>query len=191
MAAREYPGIYCNGKIELSGDIALPEGTRVVIRTVEEEPWDKEARAQLGKVIIAGFGLAGRWVADIFDRHGISYTIVEKNPATVEVQTDLGNEIIEGDVGEEETLLRAGIREASILALTVPDEDAVLRATAVAKRLKPEIYVVARTTYSSKGLEASQLGADAVIKAEQAVARQFYEMLQSKLRTEQEEDGAP
>ena len=70
---------------------------------------------------------------------------------------------------------------ASILALTIPDEEAVLAATSLARRLRPEIYILARTNYSSKGMQASQLGADDVIKAEQAVALQFYDRLSRRL----------
>ena len=80
-----------------------------------------------------------------------------------------------------ETLERAGLREAGILALTIPDEDAVLKGIALARRLRPDIYIIARTNYSSKGMRASQLGADDVVKAEQAVALQFYQRLSQHL----------
>lgn len=186
MAKREYLGVVCDGRIELVEQVDLPEGCKVLVKPIEAEtPGWKD----LGKVIIAGYGLAGRWVADIFHRHGIGYTIIEKNADTVRTQRELGHQIVLGDVADEKTLRRAGIEEASILALTVPDEEAVLLAIETAKHIKPDIYIVARTTYSSKGMEASQLGADAVIKAEQAVARQFYEMLQDKLRDENEASG--
>ncbi len=98
-------------------------------------------------------------------------------------QRELGRTAVQGDISDPQTLEKAGITEASILALTIPDEQAVLRAVTTARRLRPAIYIVARTTYASAGLEATRLGADDVIKAEQAVARQFYEMLQRKLAT--------
>ena len=88
----------------------------------------------------------------------------------------------EGDATDTKTLIDAGLNTASALALTIPDEEAVLQATSLAKRLRPDIYIIARTTYSSKGMQASQLGADVVIKAEQAVALQFYEKLSERIR---------
>jgi voltage-gated potassium channel Kch len=178
----EYQGTVRNGYVELEGPVNWPDGTRVVVRVATPAPAETQGK-DLGPVIIAGFGLAGRWVADIFDRHGIEYTLVDSNPQTVEVQRGLGRSVIEGDIADEETLRRAGIREAAILALTVPNEQVVLRATELARRLKPDIYIVARTTHSSAGMEASRLGADEVVKAEQAVARQFYEMLLRKLNS--------
>jgi len=134
-----------------------------------------------GHVIIVGFGLAGRCVADLLDRAGMSYTIIERNPVTVETQRALGRRVVAGDASDAQTLSEAGLDRASILALTIPDEEAVLEATSLARRLRPEIYIIARTNYSSKGMQASQLGADDVIKAEQAVALQFYDRLSRRL----------
>jgi Trk K+ transport system NAD-binding subunit len=164
--------------VRLDGPVDWVDGTRVLIRVAELEP---VGHAELGPVIIAGFGLAGRWVADIFTRHQIDYVIVDTNPETAESQKRLGRRAIVGDISEEATLREAGIEQASMLALTVPDEEAVLRATELARKLKPGIYIVARTTYTSAGLQAARLGADQVVKAEQAVARQFYEMLLRKV----------
>ena len=175
----EYLGVYEDGVVRLSANVSWPDGTRVAVRVADVGP--TAPGKKLGKVIVAGFGLSGRWIADIFDRHEIEYVVVEKNPETVKAQRKLGRAVIEGDISEEETLRQAGIDKASILALTVPDEQAVLDATRLARSIKPGIYIVARTLYSSSGMRASQLGADEVIKAEQAVARQFYEMLLRKI----------
>jgi voltage-gated potassium channel Kch len=182
----EYAGVYSHGMIRLSGPVDWPDGTAVTVRIAEVS---SDIGKEIGKVIIAGFGLAGRWVADIFDRHGIDYVIVELNPATIQTQRKLGRKIVQGDIGEEATLRSAGIHEASILALTIPDETAVFRATRTARALNPNIYIVARTNYSSAGMQATQCGADEVIKAEQVIARQFYEMLLRKVGARQCNDN--
>jgi CPA2 family monovalent cation:H+ antiporter-2 len=135
-----------------------------------------------GRVIIVGFGLAGRCVADLLDQAQLTYTIIDRNPVTVETQRALGREIIVGDAADADTLVKAGLNSASMLALTIPDERAVLETVSLVRRLRPKIYIIARTNYSSQGMKASQLGADDVIKAEQAVALQFYEKLSSRIR---------
>ena len=140
-----------------------------------------------GHIIIIGFGLAGRCVSDLLDGAKVPYTIVERNPVTVETQRALGRNIIEGNALDTQTLIDAGLNTAAILALTIPDEEAVLRATSLARRLRPEIHIIARTNYASKGMRASQLGADEVIKAEQAVALQFYEKVRNKISQPQKE----
>lgn len=166
------------GKILLDESVSWADGTRVLV-TVQSAAANS---AKLdGHVIIVGFGLAGRCVADLLDSAAIPYTILEKNEVTVQTQRSLGRRAVVGAAADTRSLLEAGLSDAAILALTIPDEDSVLAATSLARRLRPEIYILARTNYSSKGMQASQLGADDVIKAEQAVAIQFYERLRNKL----------
>ena len=93
-----------------------------------------------------------------------------------------GSKVKTGKGFSIDELTKAGLNSASILALTIPDEEAVLTATSLARRLSPDIYIIARTNYSSQGMRATQLGADEVVKAEQAVALQFYERLHRRLR---------
>ncbi len=185
----EYLGVYRHGVIQLTGAVDWADETPVTVRVADFKPGVRGE--DFGKVIIAGFGMAGRWIADIFDRHDIDYVIVEQNADTIQTQRKLGRDIIEGDIAEEATLRRAGIEQASILALTIPDEEAVLRATRVARALKPGIYIVARTNYSSAGMLVSQCGADDVITAELVVARQFFEMLLRRINRPRANDAAP
>jgi len=125
-------------------------------------------------VIIAGFGVGGRFIAEYLRDQDIPFIIVEMNPETCDAQRALGLDVIEGDVADETVLRRAGIATASVLALTIPDEDAALAATERANLIRPEIHIIAGTRYTSTGLQALQKGADEVIVAEQAVAMEFY-----------------
>ncbi|MFQ5490204.1 MAG: NAD-binding protein [Phycisphaerae bacterium] len=168
-------GVYRHGQVELTGPVDWPSGSHVVVSLAE--PSGESTPAAKGSVIIAGFGLGGRYVADLLDHSELDYVVVEQNPVTVETQACLGRRIILGNIASEETLQEAGVRQASILALTVPDEQAVLSAIVIARRLNPDLYIIARTTYTSSGLQAIQRGADDVIKAEQAVALQFHQRL--------------
>jgi CPA2 family monovalent cation:H+ antiporter-2 len=179
MAGMPQDALFKDGRVQLEGPVAWPDGTRLTVTPVlpPGNAWNDAD----GHFIIVGFGLAGRCVADLLDRLGLSYTIVEQNPVTVETQRALGRNIIEGDAAHADTLVEAGINTASSLALTIPDEDAVLTTIQLVRRLRPDIKIIARTNYSSKGMQAVQLGADEVIKAEQAVALQFYDKLSRRL----------
>ncbi len=170
--------VFRDGQVQLDESVDWSDGQRLAVFPVAAalSPIDVS-----GHVIIVGFGLAGRCVADLLDSAAIPYVIIEKNPATVATQKSLGRRIYQGDASDAALLMEAGLASASILALTIPDEEAVLKATSIARRLRPEIYIIARTQYASKGMAASQLGADDVIKAEHAVAVQFYERLRHRL----------
>lgn len=125
-------------------------------------------------VIIAGYGVGGRFIAEYLKAHRIPFVIVEMNPETCSTQQSLGLETILGDITDEKVLRQAGVERANVLALALPDEAAALRATELANRICPEIHIIATTRYTSTGLTALQKGADEVIVAEQAVAQEFY-----------------
>ncbi len=125
-------------------------------------------------VIIAGFGVGGRFIAEYLKKQGIPFVIVEMNAATCDTQQRLGERIVQGDISDEDVLRDAGVETAAILALAIPNEQAALRATEVANDIRSEIHIIAATRYTSTGLRALQKGADEVIVAEQAVAQEFY-----------------
>lgn len=167
-----------DGRIILDEAHGWADGSRVKITPLAPS---NRNHCLTGHAIIVGFGLAGRYVADLLDQTKIPYTIVERNVDTVDTQRGLGRTALPGNGCEVQTLLDAGIETASSLVLTIPDEEAVLQAVDLARRIRPDIYIMARTNYASQGMRAAQLGADEVIKAEQAVAIQFYERLNAIL----------
>src|SRR5690349_13436887 len=131
-------------------------------------------------VIIAGYGIVGRCVAESLAAGNTPYCIVELNTATVKRLVRGAVPIIEGDIRHEDVLRKAGIERASTLALAMPDETQTLEALAVARRLRPDVKIIARCTFSSAGMQAARLGA-AVVVAEQVVAREFAAQLEKNL----------
>jgi len=174
-----YRGVYRNGAVEVLGAPPWTDGCHVHVELAAEAPEALPCHPEL--VIVAGFGLAGRWSVEVFDRFGIEYVIVEKNPVTVKLQEAIGRSVLLGDISDEDTLRAAGIERAGLLALAMPDEQAVLAAIRIARRINPNVYIIARTNFTSQGMEATRLGANAVIKAEEAVADRFYRLLMHRV----------
>jgi Kef-type K+ transport system membrane component KefB len=122
------------------------------------------------RVIIAGFGPVGRAVADAIQPEGVEITVIELNPNTVQRQALLGRRIVYGDASNPEVLHSAGIEKADAVILTMPDEEAMLRACRTVRLLKKDIFLAARANALSKGLMAMQLGADHSVVEEMATA---------------------
>src|SRR5687768_16946154 len=95
--------------------------------------------AMTGHAIVAGFGIPGRAAANLLTAKRIPFCVVELNPETVKRCSRAGLPIIEGNVLEESVLRRAGIERASFLALAMPNEQAVLEALVLARRLNPAV----------------------------------------------------
>jgi CPA2 family monovalent cation:H+ antiporter-2 len=145
-----------------------------------------EERREL-RAVVAGFGPVGRAVSDALEKRGVVVTVVELNPRTVERQQGLGRFIVYGDAANLEVLERAGLDRADFVVLTMPDEDAVMRACRLVRSVRPNVFISARVNALSKGIQAMQLGADHTVVEELATAEAMATQVLSKLR--QFEDG--
>ncbi|MFA6044618.1 MAG: cation:proton antiporter [Phycisphaerales bacterium] len=149
---------------------------------------EEDAHATAGRhVIIAGFGPVGRTLADRFAVLGIPFTVIELNPRTVQRQATLGRPIVYGDVTNPDVLESAGIEHADAVLLTIPDDEATLRACQAIRAAAPDVFIAARTNFLSGKFLAHQLGADLVtveeIATAQAMERDVLEQL-TKFRKE-------
>ncbi|RNC82327.1 MAG: hypothetical protein ED559_11255 [Phycisphaera sp.] len=122
------------------------------------------------RVVIAGFGPVGRVVADKLAHAGCQITIVEINPETVRRQSSIGRRVIFGDITNEEVLHSAGVSSANAVLLTMPDDEAVLRATRHIRELNSTAFIAARTHYLSGAFLAKEIGANVVTVEELATA---------------------
>ena len=132
-------------------------------------------------VIIVGFGLPGRFVAEVLEARQIPYAVVELNPTNAKSIASCGKRVIAGDARNAEILRSAGIERAKILALTLPDEKAVIEILHVARRMNPNVTMLARCNYTSTGMKAEKAGASAVLVEEQLVALEFAKLMSNTL----------
>jgi voltage-gated potassium channel Kch len=138
--------------------------------------------AAQARVIITGFGLPGRSLAEVLETAHIAYSVVETNPDVVTRCQRSGKPIVCGDAREETVLREAGIGAAEWLAVMMPMEGIVLEVIRAARAINPQIKILARTSFTSTGMEAVRLGAEEVIVAEQVVADEAARILKRSLQ---------
>lgn len=125
---------------------------------------------QRPRAIVAGYGPVGRTVESKLRASGFDVTIVDLNLNTIERQLTLDRPVVYGCCTDSDTLHKAGIEHADALILAIPNEDAAIEACKVARALNPNIFIAARTNFLSRGMLASQVGADAVVVEEVVTA---------------------
>ena len=150
---------------EIAGHNAARDGARATTTT--------SATAAERHVIVVGFGLAGRAAVNNVIELGISYTVIESNDEVVDRCLAGGLHIIRGDARDADVLRQAGIDRATDVAVTVPDDAITLAVVEQARKLSPTARIIARCTFVSGGMEATRLGADDTVIAEQVVATEF------------------
>lgn len=144
---------------------------------------DSEDETSRKSVVIAGFGPVGRVVADKLEKAGYHITIVEINPETVRKQSSIGRRVIYGDITNEEVLHSAGVSSADAVLLTMPDDEAVLRATRTIREQNQSAFIAARTHYLSGAFLAKEVGANAVTVEELATADAMIDQVQEFMGT--------
>ena len=117
-------------------------------------------------LIIVGYGVNGKNVGIAAKKAGIPYLIIEINPATVRQEKMKGEPIIYGDAAQTTVLEHIGIRAAKSVVITAGDLVSTWRIIELAKRLNPDVHVIARTHFLGQIDAFYAIGADEVISDE-------------------------
>ncbi|MEW6412482.1 MAG: cation:proton antiporter [Candidatus Zixiibacteriota bacterium] len=138
------------------------------VTSAEEAP--ESMRGLRDHVIIGGYGFAGQQLAMALMSVNIPYVVVDLNVENVrKASTEVGNTYF-GDVTSVEVLEKVGASSARELVLLVNDTRATEMAVKVARRLAPNLTIVARTSYLLDIGSLEKAGADYVIPAEREAA---------------------
>ena len=118
-----------------------------------------------GHVIVGGYGRSGRAVARVLREAGIPLVAVELDHSAF---SDMGEDGpgVWGDITSEEILRAANIEAARILLLTIPDLSTVRLCVERARRMNPEVIVIARAAREHHVAELRKLGVDAAVQSE-------------------------
>lgn len=126
-----------------------------------------ESTAKLSDhVILCGFGRAGRNVGMILKAHGIPFVVIETNGALIEDLRLEGIPCVYGDAGSRTVLLKANLRKASCLVLTVPDPLITTAIVSFVRHISPTIKIIARAHLPEDIEVFRTAGANAVVQPE-------------------------
>jgi CPA2 family monovalent cation:H+ antiporter-2 len=146
-------------------------------------PADAPRESLRGHILVAGYGRTGRAVAGVLHAAGLPVAVIELNHPILNDIRAAGLPAVWGDVTSEEILRAAGLKNARMLILTVPDAAVVRLATSRARKLAPHVPVIARAARAHHVEELLRLGASSAVLPEfeggMEMARQA--MLQSGL----------
>jgi CPA2 family monovalent cation:H+ antiporter-2 len=98
-----------------------------------------------GHVVIAGGGRVGFQIAKVLKRLNMQFVIIELDHRQFEQAKRTGMTVVYGDAGNEIVLEAAGIKDATLLILTIPGLVAARSVIVQSRRLNKRIQIVART----------------------------------------------
>jgi CPA2 family monovalent cation:H+ antiporter-2 len=115
-------------------------------------------------VIIAGIGRFGQIVNRLVQLSGFRTTVIDNDLETIELMRRFGFQGFFGDPTRPELLHAAGIETARILVVALDDKNATNRLVAYARRIRPDIHIVARARDRVHVYELYQAGADDIVR---------------------------
>ncbi|MDA7915194.1 potassium channel family protein, partial [bacterium] len=127
--------------------------------------------------ILCGFGRMGMKLAEELEAQGVELVVIDEDSDAISEASHAGLRCVCGDATEEETLLEAGLRHASTLVSTFPNDAECVFITLTARNLNKEIRIIARAERESTEKKLLQAGADTIVMPTVVGARQMGRMI--------------
>ncbi len=116
--------------------------------------------------IVVGYGVAGQGLVRTLTQLGIPFVVIENDPSIVRQESERGIPIFYGDASRQEVLSHAGVSKARLLAVAISDQENGLRTIEMARRLNPNVHVVARARFMVNIEPLIKVGANRVVAEE-------------------------
>ena len=117
-----------------------------------------------GPVIIAGIGRFGQTVNRLVQGAGFRTVLLDNDLAVIETMRRFGYRGFFGDPSRPEILHAAGLDKARVLVVALDDKAATVRVVTYARRLRPDLHIVARAYDRVHVYELYQAGADDIVR---------------------------
>ncbi len=116
-----------------------------------------------GHTVLIGLGKHGKEAYKNLKQNRRSVVVVEKDPSKIEEMEEKLDYYLEGDATKDDVLLAAGIRNASVLISTLPDDADNLFIILSARQLHPGIKIITLATNENTERKLKLAGADHVV----------------------------
>ncbi|MDZ7682679.1 MAG: NAD-binding protein [Fodinibius sp.] len=131
-------------------------------------------RANDNPVIIVGAGRVGRGIAEAFDERGLDYRIIDKNPERIKND----DRFILGSAEDFSVLEKVGISDAPCIMVTTHDDDMNIYLTIYARKLRPNMQIISRSTLQRNVSTLHRAGADFVLSYATMGANAIFNILE-------------
>ena len=121
------------------------------------------------KVILIGFGPAGRQVCQHLLEHRLEPVVIDVNPGSRKKGDAMGLHVHLGDAAQEDILLHAGLKQSCMAVVTLPDPKTSVRIVEVLRTLNPGLPIAVRCRYNRHFNDLTAAGAEVVIDEETVV----------------------
>jgi glutathione-regulated potassium-efflux system protein KefB len=112
-------------------------------------------------VIVLGYGRFGQIVTRLLRAQGYSMTLIDDDPAQIELVKRFGVKVFYGDGGRLDILRAAGASDAAMIVIAVAGGDRILTIAELIRRHFPKVKLAARAVDRSHAHQLMALGVEA------------------------------
>ncbi|MCB9891942.1 MAG: cation:proton antiporter [Planctomycetes bacterium] len=155
------------------------------LRMREPALTDATPQSERPRVLVIGFGPAGRVVAEQMREDGARVIVLDLNPHLVTAARRLGFEASVGDAQHEDVLRHLGVQATPLVAVTVPVPQVAVQIVHLLRVLAPEAFVVVRARYNRYLAEIEKAGAAVAHDEETHVGLRIAESMKARLASKE------
>ncbi|HEX3247104.1 MAG TPA: cation:proton antiporter [Chloroflexota bacterium] len=151
-------------------------GLAMILKRQTDGPSNLGAAEQAGlrgHAVLCGHGRVGRLLADALDRRGFRYVVIEQEYRRVEELHERGIVALCGDSANAALLKLAQIEHARVLVVAFDDPPSTRMVVDEARRLNPNIAIVARAHGKDEWRHLREHGVDDVVLGELELATEM------------------
>ncbi len=134
---------------------------------------ESEEKGPAPPVIIVGYGRVGKLIAERLKNDGREFVLIDGQAEVLRLAKDSGLNTVSGNASSAEILEEAGIARASALLVAIPEGFEAGGVTDIARKIRPELPIIARAHSRDEVSHLLQHGASKVIMGEEEIARQM------------------
>ena len=142
-----------------------------------ELPQDTGVQHLAGHVVLIDHGEAGHCLVESLAAAGVPVVAIERERAAVEALRSQGRVAVFGDAAEAETLIQAHVADAAVLVVPGGDSTTTRPLLEVARRLNPQLRIVALADSAQEAAWMRESLVDAVVEKPQALAEVMSEAI--------------
>jgi CPA2 family monovalent cation:H+ antiporter-2 len=118
------------------------------------------------KVIIVGYGLAGKHLSQVLKSSSIPYNVVEINGQIAREAREKGEPVLFGDATQRDILEHCGVKTAQVVVFLISDSSALKASIGIVRQIVPGILIMCRTRRMVDIEPLMKAGADEVVSEE-------------------------
>ncbi|MGJ8588198.1 MAG: cation:proton antiporter domain-containing protein [Yoonia sp.] len=136
----------------------------IIKRMGDVEEAEHDEVDEQGTVIIAGIGRFGQIVNRLVRSAGFETVVVDNDLATVQMMRKFGFRGFFGDPTRPDLLNAAGLEDARVLVVAVDDREASNKLVRYARKVRPNLHIIARARDRVHVHELYDAGADDIVR---------------------------